>query len=67
MKLRKITTFKSFGILFKRVETSLLILGIAFKLFKGLRTLRFLNAFIFSLVLPLGKKVVTSSITLKMF
>jgi hypothetical protein len=50
MNERKISTFRSFGILLRSVDTSLFILGIAFRLFRGLRTLRFLNAFILSLV-----------------
>jgi hypothetical protein len=65
MKERKMSTLSNLGILLRRVETNLLMLGIAFKLLSGLRTLRFLNALIFSLVFFYGRNDVINSIMLE--
>jgi hypothetical protein len=45
MKKRKMDTFISFGMLLNKVETSFLMPGIALKVLRGLKTLRFLKAF----------------------
>jgi hypothetical protein len=65
MNERKMSTLSNLGMLLRRVETNLLMLGIAFKLLSGLRTLRFLNALIFSLVFFCGRNDVINSIMLK--
>ena len=46
-KMRKTVAFPNSGSDFSKILTYLLILGLAFKLLKGLMTLRILNAFRF--------------------
>jgi hypothetical protein len=64
MNERKIKTLKSLGMLLINVDTSFLILGIAFIVLRGLRTLRFLKLLRLILLFVFGISEIIKSITL---